>query len=58
MLVTPNVRVSKLHPTIVKDEYGVCFEYWTVMCRGCDVEVGVYDPTDEMYHFHDVLPSR
>jgi hypothetical protein len=58
LIVTANVRVSKKNPRIWKDESGVCFEYWTAHCRSCDVEVGTYDPLEEMYHFHDVLPSR
>lgn len=58
LIVTPHVRVSKKNPTLWKDENGVCYEYWTALCRNCDAEVGTYDPLDEMYHFHDVLPSR
>lgn len=58
LIVTPDVRVSKKDPRIWKDESGVCFETWNVFCRGCSAEVGSYDPIEEMYHFHDILPSR
>lgn len=29
-----------------------------VECKGCKVEVGVYDPKEEMYHFFNVLASH
>lgn len=58
LIVTDKVRVSKKNTQRFQDETGAWFEHWTAYCRSCDVEVGNYDPLEQMYHFYSVLPSR